>query len=83
MHIEKREAPKQEIQKILELATATDLTYLKRTTDFTDEKQKDIFRNNFDMAWSNLGRTWGVLADSNCEICSSGAGSSTVFARTW
>jgi squamous cell carcinoma antigen recognized by T-cells 3 len=83
MHVlEARGEPKEEIQKILELATVLGfqtaeplvavwleyLTYLKRHTTLTDETQMDVLRKNFDMAWSSLGRMWGVLADCSCEI---------------
>uniref|UniRef100_A0A182JYB4 RRM domain-containing protein n=1 Tax=Anopheles christyi TaxID=43041 RepID=A0A182JYB4_9DIPT len=44
------------------------LTYLRRVTDFTSEKERDILRANFDLAWNQLGRTWGVLADPQCKI---------------
>uniref|UniRef100_A0A182NDX2 RRM domain-containing protein n=1 Tax=Anopheles dirus TaxID=7168 RepID=A0A182NDX2_9DIPT len=44
------------------------LTYLRRVTDFTSEKEKEILRANFDLAWNQLGRTWGVLADPQCKI---------------
>jgi hypothetical protein len=75
------EPPKEEIQKILELATVLGfqtaetmvaiwieyLTYLKRTTDFTDEKQKDILRNNFYMKWSYLGQLEGKEGLRCCQ----------------
>uniref|UniRef100_A0A182VYK3 RRM domain-containing protein n=1 Tax=Anopheles minimus TaxID=112268 RepID=A0A182VYK3_9DIPT len=44
------------------------LTYLRRVTDFTSEKERGILRANFDLAWNQLGRTWGVLADAQCKI---------------
>uniref|UniRef100_A0A182T4X0 RRM domain-containing protein n=1 Tax=Anopheles maculatus TaxID=74869 RepID=A0A182T4X0_9DIPT len=44
------------------------LTYLRRVTDFKSEKERDILRANFDLAWNQLGRTWGVLADPQCKI---------------
>ncbi|XP_035894910.1 squamous cell carcinoma antigen recognized by T-cells 3 [Anopheles stephensi] len=44
------------------------LTYLRRVTDFTSEKERDILRANFDLAWNQLGRAWGLLADSQCKI---------------
>ncbi|XP_050068573.1 squamous cell carcinoma antigen recognized by T-cells 3 [Anopheles maculipalpis] len=44
------------------------LTYLRRVTDFASEKERDILRANFDLAWNQLGRTWGVLADPQCKI---------------
>uniref|UniRef100_A0A182JKK0 RRM domain-containing protein n=1 Tax=Anopheles atroparvus TaxID=41427 RepID=A0A182JKK0_ANOAO len=44
------------------------LTYLRRVTDFTSEKERDILRANFDLAWNQLGRAWGVLADPQCKI---------------
>ncbi|KAG5672721.1 hypothetical protein PVAND_002822 [Polypedilum vanderplanki] len=44
------------------------LTYLSRVTNFSDEKQIEILRNNFNLAWDTLGRQFGNLADPNCEI---------------
>ncbi|XP_058062815.1 squamous cell carcinoma antigen recognized by T-cells 3 [Anopheles bellator] len=44
------------------------LTFLRRYTDFESEKERDILRANFDLAWNQLGRTWGVLADPQCKI---------------
>ncbi|XP_053680070.1 squamous cell carcinoma antigen recognized by T-cells 3 [Anopheles nili] len=44
------------------------LTYLRRVTDMSSEKEKEILRANFDLAWNQLGRTWGVAADSQCKI---------------
>uniref|UniRef100_A0A2M4AE49 Putative rna-binding protein sart3 rrm superfamily n=1 Tax=Anopheles triannulatus TaxID=58253 RepID=A0A2M4AE49_9DIPT len=44
------------------------LTFLRRHTDFKSEKEREILRANFDLAWNQLGRTWGVLADPQCKI---------------
>lgn len=74
--------PRQEIQKILETACAIQynnaepivkvwleyLSYLVRVTNFGDEKQKEILRNNFNLAWNTLGWQYGNLADCDCEI---------------
>lgn len=79
---EKLELAKQEVQNILELALAAGfnapeplvsiwleyLAYLRRHTNYTVEKEVDILRANFKLAWDTLGRQFGVLADSQCEI---------------
>uniref|UniRef100_A0A1Q3EWF4 Putative squamous cell carcinoma antigen recognized by t-cells 3 n=1 Tax=Culex tarsalis TaxID=7177 RepID=A0A1Q3EWF4_CULTA len=44
------------------------LTYLRRHADFEDEKEREILRSNFELAWNQLGRTWGELADPECKI---------------
>ncbi|XP_062533562.1 squamous cell carcinoma antigen recognized by T-cells 3-like [Armigeres subalbatus] len=44
------------------------LTYLRRHANFEDEKERDILRSNFELAWNQLGRTWGELADPDCKI---------------
>lgn len=74
--------PRQEIQKILEQACAIQynnaepivkvwleyLSYLVRITSFTDEKEKEVLRSNFNLAWNSLGWQYGNLADCDCEI---------------
>lgn len=74
--------PRQEIQKILETACAIQynnaepivkvwleyLSYLVRITNFAEEKEKEILRNNFNLAWNTLGWQYGNLADCDCEI---------------
>lgn len=71
-----------EIQSILETACAIQYktpepivkvwmeyyTYLSRVTNYQDEKQVEILRNNFNLGWNNLGQRYGNLADSECEI---------------
>lgn len=44
------------------------LSYLRRNTAFTCEKECEIIRATFTMAWDLLGRQFGVLADCECEI---------------
>ncbi|XP_055612844.1 squamous cell carcinoma antigen recognized by T-cells 3 [Uranotaenia lowii] len=44
------------------------LTYLRRHANFEDEKERDILRSNFELAWNQLGRTWGDSADPECKI---------------
>ncbi|XP_039447555.1 squamous cell carcinoma antigen recognized by T-cells 3 [Culex pipiens pallens] len=44
------------------------LTYLRRHADFENEKEREILRSNFELAWNQLGRTWGELADPECKI---------------
>ncbi|XP_065087197.1 squamous cell carcinoma antigen recognized by T-cells 3 [Ochlerotatus camptorhynchus] len=44
------------------------LTYLRRQANYEDEKERDILRSNFELAWNQLGRTWGELADPECKI---------------
>ncbi|EAT35909.1 AAEL011963-PA [Aedes aegypti] len=44
------------------------LTYLRRHCHFEDEKERDILRSNFELAWNQLGRTWGEMADPECKI---------------
>lgn len=44
------------------------LTYLRRNIDFKCEKEVATIRATFSLAWYTLGRQFGVLADSNCEI---------------
>lgn len=79
---EKIELPKQEVQNIAEFALAAGfqtpeplvtiwleyLSYLRRNTSYSSEKEVEILRATFSLAWDSLGRQFGVLADSNCEI---------------
>lgn len=44
------------------------LGFLRRSTDYTEEKECEILRKNFRLCWDTLGKQWGVLADCNCEI---------------
>lgn len=44
------------------------LTYLRRNGKFEEEKERGILRSNFELAWNQLGRTWGELADPECKI---------------
>ena len=74
--------PRQEIQTVLEDACSIQynnaepivkvwleyLSYLSRVTNFSDDKEKEILRKNFNLAWDSLGRTYGNLADCDCEI---------------
>lgn len=74
--------PREEIQKILETACAIKynnaepivkvwleyLTYLVRVTNFSDDKEKEVLRSNFNLAWNTLGWQYGNLADCDCEI---------------
>lgn len=80
--LETNKESRQEIQKILEEACTIQynnaepivkvwieyLSYLARVTNFSDEKEKEILTNNFNLAWDTLGRIYGNLADSDCEI---------------
>lgn len=79
---EKMELPKQDVQNIAEFALSAGfqspeplvtiwleyLSYLRRNTDFTVEKEVEILRATFTLAWDTLGRGFGVLADCDCEI---------------
>lgn len=79
---EKMELPKQEVQSIAEFALAAGfrtpepvvtiwleyISYLRRNTNFSNEKEIEILRATFALAWETLGRQFGVLADSNCEM---------------
>lgn len=79
---EANKEPRTNIQKILEKACAIQynnadplvkvwleyLTYLVRATDFADEKDKEVLRKNFNLAWNTLGWQFGILADCDCEI---------------
>ncbi|XP_055643637.1 squamous cell carcinoma antigen recognized by T-cells 3 isoform X1 [Toxorhynchites rutilus septentrionalis] len=44
------------------------LTYLRRQANFEEEKEREILRSNFELAWNQLGRSWGELADPECKI---------------
>lgn len=80
--VERRELPKQEVQKILEFALAAGfqtpepivtiwleyLAYLRRNTDYENEKDVELLRANFNLCWTSLGKQWDALADCNCEI---------------
>lgn len=79
---ERMELNKNEVKGVLELALAAGfptaeqyvsiwleyLSYLRRNTTFTCEKECEILRATFTMAWDLLGRQFGVLADCECEI---------------
>lgn len=79
---ESKKAPREDVQKILEEACAVQynspdpivriwieyLSYLVRIADFSDEKQVEILRSNFNLGWTTLGWQYGNLADSECEI---------------
>lgn len=79
---EKLELNKQQLQSFFEQALAAGfntpeplvsiwleyLSYLRRNTNFTIDKEAEILRANFTLAWDSLGRQFGVLADSQCEI---------------
>lgn len=80
--LESNKEPRQEIQNILETACAIEytnaepivkvwleyLSYLVRVTNFSDDKEKEILRKNFNLAWNTLGWQYGNLADCDCEI---------------
>ncbi|XP_058449603.1 squamous cell carcinoma antigen recognized by T-cells 3 [Malaya genurostris] len=80
--VEREKRPKEDILKIMEEVATVEfqapepavkvwleyLTYLRRHADFEDEKERDILRSNFELAWNQLGRTWGELADPECKI---------------
>lgn len=80
--LEINKKPREEVQQTLEKACTIQykssdplvkiwieyLSYLIRTTNYEDEKQKEILRSNFDLAWNSLGWTFGSLADCDCEI---------------
>lgn len=79
---EKMELSKQDVQAVAEFALAAGfqtpepvvniwleyLTYLRRNINFKCEKEVEIMRATFSLAWDTLGRQFGVLADCNCEI---------------
>lgn len=80
--LEVKKVPRQEVQNLLEQACTIQynnaepivkiwleyLTYLVRVTNFADDKEKEILRNNFNLAWKNLSWQYGSLADCECEI---------------
>lgn len=80
--LEVEQKPREEVQHTLEKACTIQyksaeplvkiwieyLSYLIRNTNFEDEKQKEILRSNFELAWNTLGWTFGSLADCDCEI---------------
>jgi len=80
--LETKKESKENVQSVLEQATQTQyktpdplvkvwieyLTYLVRSTNFNDEKETEILRNNFNLAWNSLGWQFGNLADCDCEI---------------
>lgn len=83
MHIaERMELSKDDVKSVLESALETGfaaadqyvaiwlayLSYLRRNTAFACEKECEILRATFTMAWDLLGRQFGVLADCECEI---------------
>jgi hypothetical protein len=79
---EKKDSDQAEIQSIFEEAYATEyrspnpqvklwlhyLSFMSRHTDYSNEDKKDTLRNCFKYAWDSLGKQWGDLADTNCEI---------------
>lgn len=80
--VERKELPKQEVQAILEFALTAGfqtpepivtiwleyLAYLRRNTDYENEKDVELLRANFNLCWTSLGKQWDALADCNCEI---------------
>lgn len=80
--LERRKEPRETIQTVLETATQIQynnpeplvkvwieyLTYLTRMTNFNEEKEVEILRNNFNLCWNSLGWQYGSLADCDCEI---------------
>lgn len=44
------------------------LAYLRRTTDFKDERDCELLRATFALAWDSLGRMFGERADTGCEV---------------
>lgn len=80
--LETNKESRQEVQKIVEQACANQynsaepivkiwleyLSYLNRVTNYADDKEKEILRKNFDLAWNTLGLQYGNLADCDCEI---------------
>lgn len=79
---ERMELSKQEVQSVAEYALAAGfqtpepvvtiwleyLSYLRRNINFKCEKEVEILRATFSLAWDTLGKQFGVLADCNCEI---------------
>lgn len=83
MHIaERMNLSREDVQELAEFALAAGfqspepvvsiwleyLSYLRRNIDYKNEKECEIFRATFELAWDTLGRQFGVLADCNCEI---------------
>ncbi|XP_055547110.1 squamous cell carcinoma antigen recognized by T-cells 3 [Wyeomyia smithii] len=80
--VEREKRPKEDILKIMEEVATVEfqapepavkvwleyLTYLRRHANYEEEKERDILRSNFELAWNQLGRTWGELADPECKI---------------
>lgn len=80
--LESNKEKREEVQKVLEVACAIQynnaepivkvwleyLSFLVRITNFSDEKEKEILRKNFNLAWNTLGWQYGNLADCDCEI---------------
>ncbi|KAL7020121.1 hypothetical protein ACKWTF_011379 [Chironomus riparius] len=80
--LETKKETKEKVQLVLEEATQVQykspdplvkvwieyLTYLVRSTNFNEEKETEILRNNFNLAWNSLGWQFGNLADCDCEI---------------
>lgn len=44
------------------------LAMYRRLTDAAEEKEVELLRKNFDLAWNSLSRQWGDAADRNGEI---------------
>lgn len=79
---ETNQESRESIQKVLEDATSLQfnspgpivkvwieyLSYLTRITNFKEEKEVEVLRKNFNLAWNNLGWQYGNLADCDCEI---------------
>ncbi|XP_058825092.1 squamous cell carcinoma antigen recognized by T-cells 3 [Topomyia yanbarensis] len=80
--VEREKRPKEDVLKIMEEVATVEfqapepavkvwleyLTYLRRHANFEEEKERDILRSNFELAWNQLGRTWGEMADPECKI---------------
>lgn len=80
--LEAKKESREKVQNVLEQATQIQykspdplvkvwieyLTYLVRVTDYKEEKETEILRNNFNLAWNSLGWQFGNLADCDCEI---------------
>lgn len=79
---ERMEISKDEVRGIIESALSINfinpeplvvlwleyLSYLRRNTDFSIEKEKLLLQSTFQLAWDSLGKQFGELADCNCEI---------------
>lgn len=79
--MERMHKPISNVQEVLEMGLAVGLTpefavnvwleylsFLRRATNYREEKECEILRKNFKLCWDTLGKQWGVLADCNCEI---------------